>query len=258
MTIFRYLVLAFTSIAALFLSTTAFAITNIENERLSNDVPGTTGSISLTLDGKLGSSDKFALGTSLKLIKSFSRDELITIFSRDYAEVDDVVNTDESFLHIRYLTKHSKNWGHEVFTQYQEDRFSLLANRSLLGAGVRYTLNQKPEKKQNNHFGFGAFYEEEKYTNASNIANEDTYRFNIYWAYRNKLADNIFYTSTLYFQPKASDLSDEKGLWQNTLSISVTSTINLNLTWDVEHDTDSPNDRDDTETSYYSVLIYNF
>lgn len=246
-------------ISSIFLSHSAYAITNIESERLNNTEEGTRGSVSLSLDGRIGSSDKLALGTSVKLIRSFARDELIALISRDYAEVDDVVNTDESLVHLRYLTKHSNNWGHEVFTQYQEDQFSSLARRSLLGLGARYTLNQTPEQKQANHFGLGFFYEEEAYIHTINVANENTFRLNLYWAYRNRLAENIHYTSTLYFQPKLRDFSDEKGLWQNSLTISVTSTINLSLTWDIEHDTKTPTDSDqNTETSYNSVLIYNF
>ena len=255
----RLSTLCISVIAASLFSSASIAITNIESERLNNTEEGTKGSVSLSLDGRMGSSDKVALGTSVKLIRSFTRDELITLISRDYAEVDNVVNTDESLVHIRYLTKHTKNWGHEVFTQYQEDRFSSLAQRSLLGAGVRYTLNQTPEQKEANHFGVGFFYEEEKYVSSITVPDENTFRFNLYWAYRNKLADNVRYTSTLYFQPQLKDLSDEKGLWQNALTISVTSTINLSLTWDIEHDTDTPvNSSNNTETSYNSVLIYNF
>lgn len=245
-------------LALSFITVNASAITNIESERLNNVDEGTKGSISLSLDGRLGESDKLAFGTSVKLIRSFSRDELITIISRDYAEVDDVVNTDETFLHLRYLTKHSNNWGHEVFTQYQEDRFDSLSKRSLLGVGARYTLSQTPEQKQANHFGLGFFYEEEQYVRSLNLKDENTIRLNLYWAFRNKLADNVLYTSTLYFQPKGEDLSDQKGIWQNSLSISVTSTISLSLTWDVEHDSSTPTGADNTETNYNSVLIYNF
>jgi hypothetical protein len=242
----------------LLLSTPVLAITNIESERLNNASQGTVGSISLSLDGRMGESDKFALGTSLKLIRSRSHDELITILSRDYAEVDDVVNTDESLMHIRYLTKLSKNWGHEVFTQYQQDKFSFLATRSLLGLGVRYTLDQAPDQQSAHHFGSGFFYEDEEYQATINVAGENSIRFNFYWAYKNKWADNIQYTSTLYYQPKTDNLADEKALWQNALTISVTSTISLSLTWDVEHDTNTPTSSNNTETNYNSVLIYNF
>jgi hypothetical protein len=237
----------------------ALAITNIESERLNNNEPGTKGSISLSLDGRIGSNDRVALGTSVKLIRSFTHNELIALISRDYAEVDNIVNTDETLMHFRYLTKHSKNWGSEVFTQYQEDEFSSLAKRSLLGTGIRYTLNQAPEQKEANHFGVGFFYEEEEYLSSILAPNENSFRLNLYWAYRNKLAENIRYTSTLYFQPQLKDFNDKKGLWQNSLTISVTSTINLSLTWDIEHDTKPPVDSDsNTETSYNSVLIYNF
>jgi putative salt-induced outer membrane protein YdiY len=239
-------------------STLSSAVTNIESERLNNKQEGTTGSISLSLDGKIGDSDKLALGAALKLIQSFRREEIIALLSRDYAEVDDEVNTDESLIHLRYLTKHNRNWGHEVFTQHEEDRFSDLAKRWLLGAGLRYTLTPDPEQQHANHLGFGAFYEEETYDDNFADPDQKNVRLNLYWAYRNQLAENILYTSTMYFQPEFEDFSDEKGLWQNTLTISVTSTIGLSLTWDVEHDSDTPDGSNDTETSYNSVLIYNF
>ncbi|MFT6152753.1 MAG: hypothetical protein ACJA0E_000398 [Bermanella sp.] len=239
-------------------ASSALAITNIESQRLSNSTEGTSGSVSLALDGRIGESDKFALGTSIKLIKRNQRSEIITIISRDYAEVDDVVNTDESFIHLRYLHKYSNNWGQEVFSQYQEDKFSFLKKRSLIGAGARYTLTQAENRQSANHFGIGLFYENEVYISSINVADEHAVRFNIYWAYKNNLANTIQYTSTLYLQSKTNRLADQKGIWQNAVTISVTSTINLSLSWDIEHDTETPTNRNNTETSYDSVLIYNF
>jgi hypothetical protein len=75
---------------------------------------------------------------------------------------------------------------------------------------------------------------------------------------KKNLANNIKYTSTLYLQPKISRLTDQKGIWQNAVTISVTSTINLSFSWDIEHDTATPTNNNNTETSYDSVLIYNF
>ncbi len=243
--------------ACAFTAALSHGITNIESTRLNNTEEGTTGNVSLSLDGRIGSSDKIALGTSAKLIRAYHHDEWIALISRDYAEVDSEVNTDESLIHLRYLTKHSPNWGHEVFTQYQEDKFSFLARRTLLGAGIRYTLSSDEPLQQANNIGVGLFYEEENYINTS-TENENNVRLNLYWAYKNKVHKNILYTSTLYFQPEAGQLSDQKGLWQNALIITVTSTISLSLNWDMEHDTNTPDGANDTETSYNSVLIYNF
>jgi|GEM_PF-1346794 len=259
MTLLKSLPLRSASFAsALLFSTSSFAITNIESERLNNAEEGTTGSMSLSMDGKVGSSDKIALGSALKLIRAYRRDELIAILSRDYAEVDDEVNTDESFVHLRYLTKRTPNWGHEVFVQHEEDRFNVITRRSLIGAGMRYTLTPKPDQHQANHIGFGAFHEEEFYEESSNQANDKNVRLNLYWAYKNQLSDNSLYTSTFYFQPNIDELGDEKGIWQNALTISVTTTISLSLTWDVKHDTQAPEGEDNTETTYKNVLIYNF
>ncbi|WP_283788193.1 DUF481 domain-containing protein [Bermanella sp. WJH001] len=239
-------------------SQTAFAITNIETQRLNNTEPGTSGNISFTLDGEMGDSDEFTLGAAITFIRSYTRDEWIVLLDREYSEIDDEVNTDETLLHVRHLTKHNQHWGHEVFTQYEEDLFSDLAKRAILGAGVRYTLNADTKLKTANHFGLGAFYEDEKY--ADNILEDDeqNVRLNLYWSYRNKLADNMTYTSTLYFQPDVEEFGDDKGLWQNAVTISVTSTISLSVLWNASYDTKAPDGNEDSELNYKSIIIYNF
>lgn len=239
-------------------SQTALAITNIETQRLNNTEPGTSGNISFTLDGEMGDSDEFTLGAAITFIRSYTRDEWIVLLDREYSEIDDEVNTDETLLHVRHLTKHNQHWGHEVFTQYEEDLFSDLAKRAILGAGVRYTLNADTKLKTANHFGLGAFYEDEKY--ADNILEDDeqNVRLNLYWSYRNKLADNMTYTSTLYFQPDVEEFGDDKGLWQNAVTISVTSTISLSVLWNASYDTKAPDGNEDSELNYKSIIIYNF
>eukprot|EP00399_MALV-I-05_sp_L67-4_P000137 gene135-biopygen273 len=133
-----------------------------------------------------------------------------------------------------------------------------LAKRSIFGAGARYTLDANPELKTANHFGLGAFYEDEEYASDITLDNEQNVRLNIYWAYRNRLAQNMTYTSTLYFQPDIRDVSDNKGIWQNAVTISVTSTISLSVTWDALYDTQAPDGSDDSELEYKSIIIYNF
>ena len=239
-------------------SQTVFAITNIESQRLNNTEPGTSGNISFTLDGEVGDSDELTLGSAITFIRSYTRDEWIVLLNREYSEIDDEVNTDETLLHIRHLTKHNEHWGHEVFTQYEEDLFSDLAKRSIFGAGVRYTLNADTKLKTANHFGLGAFYEDEEYAASILEDDEQNVRLNIYWSYRNKLADNMTYTSTLYFQPDVEEFGDDKGLWQNAVTISVTSTISLSVIWNASYDTKAPDGNEDTELNYKSIIIYNF
>lgn len=242
----------------IFISHSTQAITNIENQRLNNSSLGTKGNISFTLDGEVGESDEITLGSAVTLIRAYEHGEWIVLLNREYSEIDDEVNTDETLLHLRHLTKHTPHWGHEIFTQYEEDLFADLSKRSLLGAGARYTLDANPELKTANHFGLGAFYEEEEYAAEILEDNEQTVRFNLYWAYRNRLAQNMIYTSTLYFQPDVTDFSDNKGLWQNAVTISVTSTISLSLTWNALHDTQGPDGKDESDFDYKSIIIYNF
>jgi putative salt-induced outer membrane protein YdiY len=250
----------FRFLASIFLlvSQSTLAITNIESQRLNDTSLGTKGNISFTLDGEIGESDEFTLGSAITLIRSYVGGEWIVLLDREYSEIDDEVNTDETLVHLRHLTQHSPHWGHEVFTQYEEDLFADLAKRAILGAGARYTLNADPELKTANHFGLGAFYEDEEYADNIIEDNEQNVRLNIYWAYRNRLAENMTYTSTLYFQPDVEEFADNKGLWQNAVTISVTTTISLSVTWNALYDTHAPDGEDDTEFDYKSIIIYNF
>ena len=76
--------------------------------------------------------------------------------------------------------------------------------------------------------------------------------------YRKNVTETADYTSTLYFQPSLEELGDEKGLWLNAINISVTQTIGLSVRWEVKHDTNAPDAVVATETTYKTVLIYNF
>ena len=240
------------------ISTQVLAITNIESQRLNNAEPGTSGNISFTLDGEIGESDDFTLGSSVTFIRSYTKDEWIVLFNREYSEEEGDVYSDETLIHLRHLTKHSPHWGHEVFVQYEEDLFTDLRSRSLIGGGGRYTLNANPELKTANHFGFGFYYEDEEYARTIVEKDEENVRLNLYWTYRNNLTENTKYTSTLYYQPDIQELSDTKGLWQNAITISVTSTISLRLKWDVTHDNHAPDGDSETDISYNSIIIYNF
>lgn len=245
-------------LALLLLANSVHAITNIESQRLKSGEPGTSGNISFTLDGEIGESDEFTLGSSVTFIRSYTKDEWIVLFNREYSEEEGEVYSDETLIHLRHLTKHSNHWGHEVFTQYEEDLFTDLRSRSLIGAGARYTLNSDLTLKTANHFGLGLFYEDEEYARTITEDDEENVRLNIYWTYRNNITENTTYTSTLYYQPDVAAMNDTKGLWQNSVTISVTSTISLRLKWDLTHDNHAPDGSSETDLSYNSIIIYNF
>lgn len=249
---FRYL-----SVLFVFLSQAAQAIVNIESERLDNPNLGLNGSVAFTLDGKTGSSEKVEFGTELKLIKSASADETIFILEKDYAEVNDQKNTDNSFVHLRYLTKDTPNWGHEVFVQAENDDFRALKSRYLVGLGMRYTLTPVNELSAN-VLGFGFYYEDEAYADEGTNNDEKNIRGNFYWTYKHKISDFAALRSTFYFQPKVNDFSDEKGLWVFSVSSSITEKLLLKISVDVVHDTKTPESVVATETSYETEIVYVF
>lgn len=249
---YRFLFIVF-----LFFSVNCRAIENIESERLDNPDIGLNGSVAFNLDGETGSSEKIAFGTELKLIKSTQRDEIIFLIEQDYAEVNDDKNTDKSFVHLRYLTKDTPNWGHEVFVQAENDEFRALRSRYLLGLGLRYTLTPV-NKLSANILGLGLFYEKEEYELEGTDNDEKNIRGNFYWTYKHKISDYAALRSTFYFQPKLNDVSDEKGLWVFSVTSSITEKLLLRISVDVVHDTKTPESVVATETSYETEIVYAF
>lgn len=236
---------------------TTLAIQNIESERLNNPDIGLNGSLAFTLDGETGSSEKIAFGTELKLIKSTLQDETIFLIEQDYAEVNDEKNTDKSFIHLRYLTKDTPNWGHEVFAQAENDAFRALRSRFLFGLGLRYTLTPVNVLSAN-ILGLGAYYEKEEYELEGADNDEKNIRGNFYWTYKHKISDYAALRSTFYFQPKLDDVSDEKGLWVFSVMSTITEKLRLKISVDVVHDTKTPESVVATETSYETEIVYVF
>lgn len=242
----------------LLFSNCSFAIVNVESQRLNNTESGTSGNISFTLDGEVAETNDIALGTAITFLQSYSRDEWIILLSREYGEEDKDVYSDETLIHLRHLTKHNPHWGHEVYTQYEEDLFSDLRSRNLFGLGARYTVDANTQLKTANHFGVGLFYEYEKYDQPIIPSSESNTRINVYWTYRNHLTDDMSYTSTLYLQPDITKVSDTKSIWQNAITISITATISLQAKWNMEYDSHSPDGDEENSINYKSILIYNF
>lgn len=240
------------------LSLSAQAIINIENARLNSHEPGRHGHLSFSLSGSDGSSDKIKLGLGGKLVSTFTQEQWISIFSREFEQANGNKSADKTFLHQRYLRFSSPQWGHEYFVQYEDDEFQALSSRYLLGAGARFSPVQTNDI-HHNAFGFGAFYElEEVHPASADKYRDETLRANLYWSYKRPINDHARLLSTLYFQPALDDSKDQKGLWQFSASFDISNKLVLLLRLEVKHDTQAPEAIVATDSSYKTILKYSF
>ena len=143
--------------------------------------------------------------------------------------------TNKGFIHFRTTKNVLKNYQMEVFTQYEFNKFLLLNDRYLLGAGLRIGFNNN--KLSTTYLGVGLMIENETYDldeeNEKSLLRSTNYiKNNI------ALSANIELNNTAYFQIASDDFYDYRILYDGGLDFHVNEsfafTIELNYRYDNE------------------------
>jgi len=251
--------------AVLLASTQAVAISNIESERPGLPEEGWSGHIELSLDGETGNSREKDYTGAAKITHRRNQNILLGIVEREYGTTRDVKDTDDSFVHGRWIHLIDERWAAEGFVQWEEDEFDNLVSRSLAGGGGRYVVAQD-EKVFSLSVGFGAFREREVLDLGPYDEKTWTWRINSYTAYKHRLNEQIVISATAYFQPSTDDFGDSRSLLDAALSVKLTDQLDLKIHYKVSHDTkpaknldaDPPIDNAKTNAEYTTSLVYNF
>ncbi|MBV1882941.1 MAG: DUF481 domain-containing protein [Pseudomonadales bacterium] len=235
------------------LCSSCFAINNIENERLSLIDEGLSGQIQASVDGKNGNSDKESFEVGAKGIYKIDSHMVLLLGSREYGKSFDQTDTDNHFMHFRYVKQHRAFNATEFFLQSESNPFKRLTTRSLVGAGTRLTLYD--EKKLKLILGSGAFFLREE------IADENTeefWRANFYFIYKHAINDQMNLLNTFYLQPVIDDVSDLEIFNDFSLNIKLTHSIKLTLSFKTTHDKRPPQGVARTDSAYSTSFLYAF
>ena len=251
--------------AVLLASSHALAISNIESERPGLPEAGWGGHIELSLDGETGNSREETYTGAAKITFRRNNDIYLGIVEREYGTTRDIKDTDESFVHARWIHVLDERWATEGFIQWEEDEFDNLVSRSLAGGGGRYVVAQDA-KVFSLSIGLGGFREREVLDLGSYEEKTWTWRINSYTAYQHRLNDQIVISATAYCQPSTDDFSDFRTLLDAALSVKLTDQLDLKVHYKVTHDSepaknldaDPPIDNKKTNTEYTTSLVYNF
>ncbi|MCG8668434.1 MAG: DUF481 domain-containing protein [Pseudomonadales bacterium] len=243
----------------------ANAITNIESQRLAPLDQGLSGHVELTIDGKSGNSEEEDYGLSARVNHLNESDLFFVIASKEYGTSNDTKDTDNNFVHGRWVHDLGDRWATEAFVQYQDDEFTRLLSRYLAGGGARWEAINIPNLKQLT-FGAGAFYVTEKQDFSTYEDEQDYLRINSYASYKHQLNDNVSVSCTAYYQPRASKLSDYNLLVNAAMSAKLSEQLKLRLAFKVTHDSEPPKNLDSnppidiesTDTEYAASFIYEF
>lgn len=264
-TLSRTVLPALACVGGLLSANAAYAIINIASKQVGLPEQGWSGEVSIALEGKTGNTHEKDYAGAARVNWRKADDILVFIGGREYGSVNDVIDDDESFAHLRWIHVLNSRWATEAFAQWQQNRFSNTELRELIGGGLRYDFFPGGDELKL-AAGIGAFREKEKLDLVSREDTSYTTRANSYIAYEQVFNDRVKLTNVLYYQPAVDEFSDFR--MHNDLSLTVKMTQRLALSWRhlTNHDSDPATNYnltpalklEETNTTYLTSFVYTF
>ena len=243
----------------------ALAISNIENERPNLPSPGLSGSVNLGFEGKTGNQKEQSTDAAAKIIYRHSDEIFLVLIGRELGSKHDTKNTDNSFLHARWVHLLDDKWALESFVQREQDQFDNLTSRVLAGGGGRYVAAQRKDVYSFT-LGLGGFREHEKLNLIDHQESNQLWRVNSYYSYKYQLNEQVSLVNTTYYQPSSSDFNDYRVLFDIGLGVKLTNSLQLKLNYKLTHDSQPAQnlavtpviDNFKTNTEYKTSIAYSF
>jgi len=241
-------------------TSSAYAIVNVEDAIVGRAAEGVHAKADLLANGANGNTEKSMIKADV--LSFFQHDQYAGFLQLQYAygKSRGAVDTDRAFAHLRHRTTINPVWGVEMFAQIGRDPFARLAQRTLLGGGMRATLLES-DKKSAVYLGIGAFHEHEVLNSklgTSDSLNTNLWRANSYFVVKNQLNEQLRVYSTTYFQPAISDAQDYRVLEQASMLVKLVGNLDLKLSLDITFDARPPQNVQKRDVLYSTGLEYNF
>lgn len=214
----------------------SYAITNIEERRLTEHDSGWQRIIELGFNGESGNNKKRQWNNAVNA--SWQNDDIrfFSWASYQYGSSNDIKTDDNAFFHNRLVFNHRRVWAQEVYTQYQSDPFAALERRLLFGAGLRYQHRFSETSFINQ--GIGVFHEEVR-EREQKINIEQQTRLSLY-TFKTWNSGTYRLQSTLYLQPVINDMDDVKAIWQWALVMPLGPRTEWRWQWQSNWDSKPP------------------
>ncbi|OUS29981.1 hypothetical protein A9Q99_07960 [Gammaproteobacteria bacterium 45_16_T64] len=247
--------------ALLTLPTAALAISNIESERLEPTPEGLSGQLEAAIENKSGNSDTEDSSYGGKVTYKQSPQQWLFIIAKEYGKSNEVKSKDNQFAHLRWSYDLTPVLSAELFTQYQDDDFTRLTSRVLLGGGGRFNLPYS-----NNELklavGIGGFHVKEKYELNTYNSSDKYWRANTYLSYTHAVNPQVLFVATGYYQPRIQDAADTQVLFNANAIIKMNDSLKLKLSYSLRHDSKPPEDDgleiEETDKEQKISIVYQF
>lgn len=222
---------------------------NTEKYRTSEDFVGLAGFLELSGTVKTGNTDKTEASIDGRLDWKTGKTTTFIIFQSDYEWVNGNRSSDAGLLHIRNVTGLVNNLSSEAFFQINYDKKILVANRELIGAGLRYKLFDFEDGDI--VIGSAYMFEHENYNlpNSSIHKSEvSVSRWSNYISYYFKMNSLLTIGGVVYYQPMFEKFSDLRLLNENSITVLITELLSISINFKVRHDSLPPDGIEQTDT----------
>ena len=240
--------------SAVVFSQIAYAIVDVESlrDRAGNET-GYSSSGNLQASGASGNSDRADVSFSALLQYLGNGFSNLFVIGSEYGETSGNRSADEQLIHLRHTRVLTKRSDWEVFSQLQQNEFTRLEERTLLGSGIRLGFGDNSDPCL--YLGLGAFYES---TRNENESAREMGRSNIYVSHRKKTSKDISFITTAYLQNKLDDPDDQRAIGSFSMSIPATENLDFTISVNVEHDSRSPIGVEKTDWTYKTGFGWKF
>ena len=240
--------------SAVVFSQIAYAIVDVESlrDRAGNET-GYSSSGNLQASGASGNSDRADVSFSALLQYLGNGFSNLFVIGSEYGETSGNRSADEQLIHLRHTRVLTKRSDWEIFSQLQQNEFTRLEERTLLGSGIRLGFGDHLDSRL--YLGLGAFYES---TRNENESAREMGRSNIYVSHRKKTSKDISFITTAYLQNKLDDPDDQRAIGSFSMSIPATENLDFTISVNLEHDSRSPIGVEKTDWTYKTGFGWKF
>lgn len=238
----------------------AQAIVNVEQAIIGKPKDGIHTTVGLLASGASGNTEKTTTRDDWLSLWQHGRHTEYLQMQYAYGKSNGVVDTDNAFAHLRHRTDIGPSWGLEVFAQTGKNAFARLAQRTLLGAGLRWVMFEE-EDRAAAYLGLGAFHEHEALNSQSGTTDPlsvNLWRANTYLVLKYRLNEQVRLYSTTYYQPAIRDTADYRALEQASMLVKLAENLDLKLSLDIATDSRPPQSIEKRDMLYSTGLELRF
>jgi putative salt-induced outer membrane protein YdiY len=226
---------------------------NVEDQRLSPDSSGFSGTINFSVEIERGNSDLTEIGMSPRFAYRYQKNLWFMLNAYTFVEADGRGVVNEGFSHLRYNFDLSRRVILEVLAQSQFNREQQLERRYLLGSGVR--LRFVNTRRAALALGLTAMYEYERLETGQTVSNA---RNSNYVAARLKINTMVALSNTVYVQPLFDDPADIRVLDDLHLSIAIARWLAMTISVEYQYDSRPPDGVKEYDFSLKNGLTVRF